>query len=154
MDITIRKAQKEDMASIFDLVVELAIYERAPQAVKTNVTDFENAFDENIFEVLVATIDNRVIGMVLFYMTFSTWRGKCIYLEDFYVVPEYRQSGIGQQLFNRFIDESKLLNARMVKWQVLDFNDPALAFYRKNNATIESNWWNGKIFFENNKDNS
>ncbi len=154
MDITIRKAQKEDMASIFDLVVELAIYERAPQAVKTNVTDFENAFDENIFDVLVATIDNRVIGMALFYMTFSTWRGKCIYLEDFYVVPEYRQSGIGQQLFNRFINESKLLNARMVKWQVLDFNDPALAFYRKNNATIESNWWNGKIFFENNKDNS
>lgn len=154
MDVTIRKAQKEDMASIFDLVVELAIYERAPQAVKTNVTDFENAFDENIFDVLVATIDNRVIGMALFYMTFSTWRGKCIYLEDFYVVPEYRQSGIGQQLFNRFIDESKLLNARMVKWQVLDFNDPALAFYRKNNATIESNWWNGKIFFENNKDNS
>lgn len=154
MDVTIRKAQKEDMASIFDLVVELAIYERAPQAVKTNVTDFENAFDENIFDVLVATIDNRVIGMALFYMTFSTWRGKCIYLEDFYVVPEFRQSGIGQQLFNRFIDESKLLNARMVKWQVLDFNDPALAFYRKNNATIESNWWNGKIFFENNKDNS
>jgi GNAT superfamily N-acetyltransferase len=150
MNLVIRKATSGDMPAIHALVVDLAIYEREPNAVKTSVSDFEHAFYQGIFDTFVATIDDRVIGMCLYYMTFSTWRGKCVYLEDFYVLPEFRRTGIGQQLFDRFIDESKKLGATMVKWQIIDFNDPALAFYRKNHATIETNWWNGKLFFDKN----
>ena len=93
-------------------------------------------------------MSGNIVGITVFYMTFSTWRGKCLYLEDFYVQPSYRKYGIGQKLFDAYLDEAKKRGALQTKWQVLDWNEPALNFYKKNNAVIEKEWWNGKIFFD------
>lgn len=148
MNIHIRKATLSDMPNIHHLVTELAIYEREPDAVEATIADFESAFKDNVFDAYVATYEDQVIGMALFYITFSTWKGRCLYLEDFYVLQEYRKHGIGQQLFDAYIEEAKRQNVPMAKWQILDWNEPALSFYRKNQATIETNWWNGKLFFK------
>ena len=99
MGIHIRKATIDDMSYIYQLVRELAVYEKEPDAVRTTIEDFESAFEDDIFEVLVAVADNRIVGMAIYYMTFSTWRGRCIYLEDFYVQPSMRRNGIGQSFF-------------------------------------------------------
>jgi GNAT superfamily N-acetyltransferase len=96
----------------------------------------------------VAELHGEMIGITVFYMTFSTWRGKCLYLEDFFVKPEYRKLGVGQKLFDAYIGEAKSKGARQAKWQVLDWNDVGLNFYSRNNAIIEKNWWNGKLYFE------
>lgn len=134
------------MTAVHKLVVELAVYEKEADAVSTTVSDYENSFNEGLFDVLIAEMNNEVIGMMLYYMTYSTWKGKMIYLEDFVVQEAYRRYGAGQQLFDAFMAEAKQKEAALVKWQVLDWNEPALSFYRKNKAIIESNWWNCKIF--------
>ena len=85
--------------------------------------------------------------MTLYYMTYSTWKGKMLYLEDFVVKADQRNKGIGQLLFDAFIEVAKAKKCRMVKWQVLDWNEPAIRFYEKNNATIETEWWTAKIIF-------
>lgn len=148
MNIVIRNAVREDMSAVYDMVYGLAVYEKEPEAVTTTVETFEKVFDEKLVDVHIAECDGKVVGMSLFYMTFSTWKGKCLYLEDFYVLPEYRKFGIGQKLFDVFLEEAKKQGATMTKWQVLDWNEPALSFYKKNAATIEKNWWNGKIFLK------
>ncbi len=144
--ISIRKGRIADMEAVHKLVIELAVYENAGDAVSTTVKDYENAFAEGIFEVLVAEQEEKVIGIMLYYMTYSTWKGKMIYLEDFVVKEEYRRFGVGQMLFDAFIAESRKKEAALVKWQVLDWNESALGFYRKNKAIIEKEWWNCKIF--------
>jgi GNAT superfamily N-acetyltransferase len=83
--------------------------------------------------------------MALYYMAYSTWRGKMLYLDDLVVSEAYRRHGIGQLLFDAVLEEGLRRGCRLVKWQVLDWNEPALRFYRKNNAEIETEWWNGKI---------
>ncbi len=86
--------------------------------------------------------------MTLFYMAYSSWKGKMLYLDDFVVTEESRRYGAGQLLFDSFIEEGRSRGCRLVKWQVLDWNEPALNFYRKNEAIIETGWWNGKIFLK------
>ena len=83
--------------------------------------------------------------MAFFYAAYSTWKGKMLYLEDFLITEEYRRQGIGQLLFDAFIEEGKKRGVFLLKWQVLDWNEPALKFYEKNKALIEKNWWNGKL---------
>ena len=90
-------------------------------------------------------MEGRVVGMALYYMAYSTWRGKMLYLDDLVVSEPYRRYGIGQLLFDAVLDEGRRQGCRLLKWQVLDWNEPALRFYRKNNAIIETDWWNGKI---------
>ena len=142
-----RKGNFGDLAAIYALVVELAIYEREPQAVTATIRDYEQDFEAKVFDFLVAESDGVVVGMALYYMAYSTWKGKMLYLEDFVVKESARGSGVGQLLFDAFLGEAKGLGARLAKWQVLDWNEPALAFYEKNKATIEKNWWNGKMSF-------
>lgn len=146
--IIIRKAMKADIPYIFALVHELAVFEKEPDALTANIQDYEEAFSDGLLQGIVATADGKVIGIAVYYLTFSTWKGKCLYLEDFYVQPEFRRDKIGQQLFDAFIAEAKSQGANMTKWQVLDWNETGLNFYHKNNAIIEKNWWNGKIFFD------
>jgi len=146
-NIIIRKANQNDMPKIYQLVHELAVYEKEPDALKIGIKEYVEAFAEGLIDSIVAEMNGKIVGITVFYMTFSTWRGKCIYLEDFYVKPEYRKFGIGQQLFDSFLSESKSRGAKQVKWQVLDWNEIAINFYEKNKATIEKNWWNGKIYF-------
>lgn len=147
-DIILRKAEEQDMVAIYNLVYELAVFEQEPQSVKVEVSDYLHAYREQLFDSFVAVVDDMIVGIALYYMTFSTWKGKCLYLEDFYVKPAFRKMGIGQKLFDAFIQEAKSLEAKQVKWQVLDWNTYALDFYTRNHAVIEKNWWNGKIYFE------
>lgn len=145
--ITIRKATLSDIPAIYGLVVELAVFEKEPEAVTARLADYESAYEEGLIRVHVAEDDGAVVGMTVTYMTFSTWKGKMLYLEDFYVKATHRSQGVGQQLFDAYITEAKNLECSMVKWQVLDWNTEAIRFYERNEATIEKQWYNGKIIF-------
>jgi GNAT superfamily N-acetyltransferase len=147
MNIEIRKASMDDVPSLYNLVYELAVFEKEPDALTTNLESYQEAFGEKLIDAIVAVDGDVIVGMVLFYMTFSTWKGKSLYLEDFYVKEAYRKFGIGQSLFDAYLEEAKARGAQMTKWQVLDWNEVGINFYKKNNAVIESNWWNGKIYF-------
>ncbi|MBP9196152.1 MAG: GNAT family N-acetyltransferase [Saprospiraceae bacterium] len=147
-EFIIRKATQQDIAAIYNMVYELAVFEKEPEALKIGIKDYEVAFSEKLIDSIVAELNGEMIGITVFYMTFSTWRGKCLYLEDFFVKPEYRKLGVGQKLFDAYIGEAKSKGARQAKWQVLDWNDVGLNFYSRNNAIIEKNWWNGKLYFE------
>lgn len=144
--VNIRLAERSDLPEVHALVGELAIYERAEAEFVATHEDYFRAFEEGIFEVLLAEVDGQTAGIALYYMTFSTWKGKMLYLEDFVVKTDHRRLGLGQQLFDAFLDRARSLGCKMVKWQVLDWNEPAINFYRKNGAIIEREWWNGKIF--------
>ncbi|MBT8232409.1 MAG: GNAT family N-acetyltransferase [Saprospiraceae bacterium] len=145
--ITIKKATLKDMPSIRDLVVELAVFEKEPEAVKATTEDYEKRFQEGLFDSIIATYKDEVVGMTIFYDTFSTWRGKMLYLEDFYVKASFRSQGIGDRLFDAFIEEAKQRSCTMVKWEVLDWNQGAKKFYLRKGATIETFWHDGKIIF-------
>lgn len=147
MNIVIRKGTKKDLPAVHSLVVELAVYENAEKKVTATIEDYTNDFEANFFEVLVAENANEIVGIALYYKTYSTWKGRMFYLEDFVVKESYRKLGIGQIIFDAFLEEARQAGCRLVKWQVLDWNEPALNFYKKNKAIIETDWWNGKIFF-------
>ncbi len=144
----IRKATKEDLAQVLTLVKELAIYENQPQAVTATLSDYEENFDANVFETLVAIEDEKVVGMALYFMVWSTWKGRMLYLEDFVVSHEYRKQGIGKQLFDTLIETAKQLKAKRIKWQVLDWNEPAIEFYKKYPTVFDKEWINGDLYLE------
>ncbi len=144
--VKIRAANINDLPEILKLVEELAIYENEPDAVTAKLSEYESAFEDSIFEALVAEHNGQILGMTLYYMTFSTWKGKMLYLEDFVVLEAHRKLGIGQLLFDQLIEVAKAKSCKLIKWQVLDWNVPALNFYYKNNAVIEKNWWTGKYW--------
>lgn len=147
MNIQIRKATLQDIPEIHGLVKELAIYENKPEAVTASITDYQRDFLKEEWDSIVAEDDGEIIGITIFYNTYSTWKGLMFYLEDFVVKEPYRRTGVGQLLWDAILQEAKDRNCVMMKWQVLDWNKPALKFYKKNGATIEKGWWNGKIFF-------
>ena len=144
----IRKAKKKDISSIYNLVVELAVYENEPKAVTTSIKDYENSFSEGLFEAIVAEQHGHILGMALYYMTFSTWKGRVLYLEDFVVTKSSRKKGIGQLIFDAVILEAKKKKAKLLKWQVLDWNKSAIIFYERNHALIEKEWYNGKLLLD------
>jgi len=145
-DVTIRRAGVEDMSGVLELVKELALYENAPEQVTTTVEDYEKNFLSGVFDVTVAELNGEIIGMVLYYICWSTWKGRMLYLDDFVIKENLRQLGIGQMLFDQLFIDAKKRGCKLVKWQVLDWNEPALKFYEKNKSIIEKEWWNGKKF--------
>ena len=149
MEIQLRQATIDDIPAIHELVRELAIYEKEEAEFVATIEEYKTDFAAGIFEAIVAeTSSDGVIGMSLFYMTYSTWKGRMLYLEDFVVKAAFRKKGVGQMLFDAFLETAKSKKCKLAKWQVLDWNEPALAFYRKIGATIEQNWWNGKLFLD------
>ena len=140
--IAIRKGRQEDISSIFYLINELAAYEKAPEEVLiTEEILFKEGFGANkIFDTIVAELDNEVVGMLLYYPVFSTWKGRSIYLEDFIVARSHRRKGIGQLLIDALITEAKVAKAKKIRWQVLDWNTPAIEFFKRINATLENCW--------------
>ncbi len=101
----------------------------------------EEGFGPNkLFDTIVAETDNEVIGMLLYYPVFSTWKGRSIYLEDFVVANSHRRKGVGQLLIDALVEEAKSAQAKKIRWQVLDWNSPAIEFYKRINATLENSW--------------
>ena len=146
-EIIVRRASRVDIPAVHDLVRELAVYERAPEEFIATVEEYREDFNNGTFEAIVAEVNGEVVGMALYYMAYSTWKGKMLFLEDFVIREAYRRFGIGQRLFDAFLREARNRGCRLVKWQVLNWNEPAIKFYEKNNAIIEQDWWNGKYFF-------
>jgi GNAT superfamily N-acetyltransferase len=143
----IRKVYRHELCQVLDLVKQLALFEKAPQEVTVTLEEYERDFEDNIFDVFVAIDKEKVIGIALFYIGYSTWKGKMLYLDDFFVLPEYRNQQIGKKLFDTIIQEAKEQQCNLIKWQVLDWNTEAQRFYEKYNAILEKEWWNGKILF-------
>jgi GNAT superfamily N-acetyltransferase len=149
MKPNIRIAKRSDVPAIFALIQELALYEKAPEQVTNTAEQLSvDLFDEHLCEAIVAELDSEIIGFALYYSSYSTWKGACLYLEDFYVKEEFRKLGIGQQLFDEIVLIAKARNVKRMDWQVLEWNEPAIRFYEKQQALLDPEWLNGRMFFE------
>jgi GNAT superfamily N-acetyltransferase len=143
----IRIAKKEDCPRLLELVNELALFERAPQEVTVTLDEFEDAgFGQNpVWKAFVAEADGVIVGFALYYIRYSTWKGCRMYLEDLIITEEMRGKGIGKLLFDRLIIEAKELGFNGMVWQVLDWNEPAINFYKKYEAVVEAGWLNAAL---------
>ena len=147
MDIKIRVAKKEDCLRLLELVNELALYEKAPEEVTVTLQEFVDAgFGEKpVWKAFVAEIDGLIIGFALYYIRYSTWKGCRMYLEDLIVTENMRGKGIGKLLFDQLIVEANESGFNGMMWQVLDWNEPALNFYKKYEASIDAGWLNASL---------
>jgi GNAT superfamily N-acetyltransferase len=154
MNITIRRAVKEDCPRLMELIHELAVFEKAPDEVTVTMEHFvESGFGPNpVWWAFVAETSpaagegkGEVHGFALYYIRYSTWKGQRPYLEDLLVSEAMRGKGIGKLLFERVLQETKERKYSGMVWQVLDWNEPAIHFYKKYNATIADDWMNCTI---------
>lgn len=147
----VRPGRVEDCAALRALIVELAVYEREPDAVEVTVADLEaDGFGpEAIFDLVVAeeVASGEIVGIALTYHKYSTWKGRCLYLEDFVVREAWRGQGVGRALFDEVVRRAEVLGVRRLEWQVLEWNAPAIAFYEAAGASLDPEWLNGRIVF-------
>ena len=170
MNITIRRAVKEDCPRLLELITELAVYEKAPNDVTVTLEHFtESGFGEKpVWWSFVATspltplrkaeretspslfmgngLEDEILGFALYYIRYSTWKGQAMYLEDIVVTETMRGKKIGKLLFDRLIIEAKEKKFNRIIWQVLDWNEPAINFYKKYNATFDGGWLNCSLY--------
>ena len=156
MAIKIRRALKEDCPRLLELIQELATYERAPNEVTVTLDHFaESGFsDKPVWWGFVASLPltpsegggEKIVGFALYYIRYSTWKGQAMYLEDILITHEMRGKGIGKLLFDRLIEEARERKFNRIIWQVLDWNEPAINFYKKYDAEIDSGWLNCSIY--------
>ncbi|NBA87407.1 GNAT family N-acetyltransferase [Emticicia sp. CRIBPO] len=149
MSILIREGRSEDVPAIMELVRELALYEKAPEEVSnTEERMLKEGFGDNpAFGSFLAEEDGKVVGMSLYYYRYSTWKGRRLYLEDIIVNESKRGSGIGKLLFDKTIEKAKEEDCSGMMWQVLDWNTPAIEFYKKYNARFDEGWVNCHLDF-------
>lgn len=142
MDITIRKAKKEDMSRVHELIMELAIYEKLPQEVEINLSDLVNdGFGEKpLFHCFVAEINSTVEGMAIIYNRYPTWKGKTVHLEDLIVTKNMRNKGIGALLLDKVILFGKEMSVKRISWEVIDWNKEAIKFYERKGAKLIDDW--------------
>jgi ribosomal protein S18 acetylase RimI-like enzyme len=152
MNITIRYAERKDCKRLLELVKELAIYERAPDEVTVTLEHFEDSgFGETpVWWGFVAASPSsegeKILGFALYYIRYSTWKGQRMYLEDIVVTESARGNGIGKLLFDALIEEAKVKKFKGIVWQVLEWNEPAINFYKKYyNAKLDPEWINCSI---------
>lgn len=166
MSIKIRRAVKEDCPRLLELITELAIYEKAPDDVTVTLEHFtESGFGdkpiwwafvaENIQEVSIPPLlkerglggeVGEVMAFALYYIRYSTWKGQAMYLEDILVTEQMRGKKIGSLLFERLVEEAREKKFNRIIWQVLDWNEPAINFYKKYNAEFDGGWLNCSIY--------
>ncbi|MFC2126113.1 GNAT family N-acetyltransferase [Bacteroidota bacterium] len=146
-DIIIRRGAREDLPQVFDLIMELAEYEKAPHEVENSIEQMtEDGFGEQpVFGFIVALLNKQIIGLSLYYYRYSTWKGKLLYLEDLIVTEKYRNNGIGKRLLDETVKEALKLNCTGLQWQVLDWNKSAIEFYRKLGASFDGEWVNCRL---------
>ena len=148
----IRKAQKEDMNAVLELIQELATFEKEPDAVVVTVADLvRDGFGDNpLFYCFVGEIEvnsnkseqaKQIVGMALYYYRYSTWKGKTIHLEDLIVKDKMRGSGLGFALYSKIIEQAKIDKVRRIEWAVLDWNTTAINFYEKSGAKVLRDWY-------------
>jgi ribosomal protein S18 acetylase RimI-like enzyme len=142
MSITIRPAVRSDCPRLLELIRELAEYERALHEVHVSLDHFEESgFGPcPVWWAFVAEVNNNLVGFALYYIRYSTWKGQRLYLEDIIVTKEYRRCGIGKMLFDAVLDEAKKKNLNGVLWQVLEWNEPAISFYRQYSPSFNQEW--------------
>lgn len=142
MGYIIRKGVQQDMAAVWLLIKELAVFENEPDAVEVTVDDLEkDGFSERPkFQVFVAELENEIVGIALFYYRYSTWKGPTIHLEDLVVKEDKRGLGIGKSLYNEIMRFAFSNKVRRVEWDVLDWNTGAIKFYEKSGATMHKEW--------------
>lgn len=142
MDFNIREGKITDMPSVLELIKELAHYEKEADAVEISVADLEKDGFENspLFKTFVAEIGHEIVGMALFYPRYSTWKGPTIHLEDLIVKKSKRGLNIGSSLYNKVIAYGNNLGVKRIEWVVLDWNIPAIEFYKKTGAHILDDW--------------
>lgn len=148
--IIIRRAVKEDCKKLWELIHQLAVYEKAPDEMTVTQQHFEESgFGEKpVWWALVAEVDGKVEGFALYYIRYSTWKGQRMYLEDFLVNEEHRGKAIGKILFDRLIEEAKEKKFNGIVWQVLDWNEPAINFYKKyDGVKFDKEWLTCSINF-------
>lgn len=144
----IRKVKPTDVETVLELIKGLAEFEREPLAVINTAEKLHrDLFVDNYCEAFIAEDQNEIIGFALYYTSYSTWKGPCLYLEDLYVIPEKRKLGAGSILFDEVVKIARARRVARMDWQVLDWNEPAIEFYKKKNAEIESGWLNGRMYF-------
>ena len=147
-NIVLRSGVETDLPQVLALIQELAVYERAPEAVTNTLAAMQRdgfgpapIFGFFVLENTAA----EIVGIALFYTAYSTWKGRMLYLEDLVVTEPARRGGLGRLLFDAVVAEARASGAVRMKWQVLDWNEPAIAFYKKLGATIENEWLNGNL---------
>ena len=147
MEIKIRKGVKTDLPSVLKLIKELADYENEKDQVTITLDNLEqDGFGQHPwYWFLVAEKEDEIVGLSFYWIRYSTWKGKFLFLEDFVIKEKFRRQGIGSILFEETIKICKQLKLNGMIWQVLDWNDPAINFYKKYKAEISSNWLNGKL---------
>jgi GNAT superfamily N-acetyltransferase len=148
MSITIRPAAKADVGQILAFIRALAVYEREPDAVRATEDDLlEHGFGENpYYSCLIAELDGVPAGFALFFYDYSTWLGRPgLYLEDLFVFPENRGVGIGKALLQRLAQIALEKGCARMKWEVLDWNTPAIDFYNAMGAEIQKEWLNVRL---------
>lgn len=171
MKILIRKARKNDLPSVLSLIKELATYEKAPNEVKVTLKELErDGFGKKkVYDCFVAEkvrsqefgvrrkrkspnpelkTQNSILGIALYYIKYSTWKGRCIYLDDIIVTESVRGQGVGKKLFEAVITVAKKMKVRKLEWQVLNWNEPAINFYKKYSTVFDNEWVNCKLIFE------
>ncbi len=147
MSLEIRKATKADIPFALTLVKELAAFEKAPNEVEVSIeemTEWGFGTDKQ-FDFFVATDNDVIVGLALYYYKYSTWKGKCLFLEDIIVTESQRGKGLGKLLFDKVVQVAKEQKVRRMEWQVLDWNTPAIEFYKKYDATLDGEWVNCKL---------
>jgi GNAT superfamily N-acetyltransferase len=147
MEIKIRTAKKEDCQRLLELITELAVYEKAPDEVTVSLDEFQEAgFGKNpVWKAFVAEEKGIIQGFGLYYVRYSTWKGCRMYLEDLLVTEKMRGKGIGKLIFDRLIEEAIEKDFKGMTWQVLDWNEPAINFYKKYNSEFDAGWFNAAL---------
>ena len=147
MNVIVRRAVKEDMPQVLALIKQLAHFEKAPHEVTNTIERMvEDGYgNQPAFFCDVAEAGEKIIGIAVYFIKYSTWKGKGIYLDDIVVTEQWRRKGVGKLLFDNVMAAAKEMNAKQLHWQVLDWNHPAIEFYKKYNATFDNEWINCKL---------
>lgn len=140
MEVVIRKGEPADFPALLGLIKELALFEKEPDAVTNSVEQMQQ--EQQHFEFYVAEYDGEIIGAAVYFFAYYTWVGKSMYLDDLYVKPEYRRQKVGSKLIRKIFQIAQTEKCQRLRWQVLDWNTDAIAFYKKIGAKVISEWLN------------
>ncbi len=143
----IREATEKDCEFILQMIHDLAEYEKAPEEVEITAEQLKkDGFSNNpLYKALITEIDDKPVGMALYYNRYSTWKGRNLYLEDFYVMPEYRGHGLGIMMMKKLAQIAVKTKCYRFEWQCLDWNEPSLKFYKSLGADLDSEWVNCRV---------